>query len=145
MHPVEVRPVQYVEYTIQIPGVEGAIFLKLPAGSLPPRVVVSETVAAENAVVPIPPLRLVVPLPAPKKARHTIMVDGAPRDVPAAVARVLAAVVDGERELRLRPEVVDKLRLHLPELLARLHRDHDRKVRGNAALYRVIGVQAVAG
>lgn len=144
MQPI-VTPVQYVEYTIQIPGVEGAIFLKLPAGSMPPRVVVSETVAAESAVVPIPPLRLVVPFPLPRKARHTVGVDGHEREVPAAVARIAGQIAQGVRELRLRPEVLDKLRLHLPELLARLHRDHDRKVSRNAALYRVEQVEAVAG
>lgn len=140
-----VNAVQYIEYTITIPGVEGAIFMKVPAGSPPPRVVVSETVAAQSAVVPIPELRVRVPFPVPRQAAHEISVDGHARKVPAAVARIAARMAKGERELRLRPEALDKPRLHLPEMLARLHRDHDRKVTSKGAVYKVGAVVVEAG
>jgi hypothetical protein len=84
-----------------------------------------------------PPVRFAIPFPVPVKARHTVTVNGVAREVPAAVARVVGKIAQGEREIRIRPELIDKLRLELPELLAGLHRDHERKVIDNAAAYRV--------
>lgn len=126
-----VKPVQYVEYTIQIPGVEGAIFLKLPAGSMPPRVVVSETVAAESPVVPMMqvPERISAKLPTPVK------INGQPRTVPACVAAVLKLIADGADAVELRPETLAKFRLAVPEIV--LVRDAARKVRSNRAWYLV--------
>lgn len=92
------------------------------------------------------PVNLQIAFPVPVKARHAVTVNGHEREVPAAVARVVGEVAKGARELRLRPEAIDKLRLHLPEFLAGLQRDHERKVSRNAAVYAVasfVTVQAM--
>lgn len=124
-----------VKINITIEAEDSAGLLGLLVELLQGRVASAQTPAP--AVAPVTPVRLGCPFPLPRKARHVITVDGTPREVPAAVARVVGRIAKGERELRLRPEVIDKLRLELPELLAGLHRDHDRKVIGNAAPYRV--------
>lgn len=83
------------------------------------------------------PVNIRVPFPIPAKLKHQIAVNDVQRNVPAAVARVAGKIAKGERKIRIRSEVIDKLSLHLPELLAGLGRDHDRKVNGKGAMFNV--------
>lgn len=134
----QVQVVEYVEYAIQIPGI-GSIFLKAPRGSPAPRVVVSETVAAESPVVPVglePIRRATISVPKQRSAKLPceVLINGKPVTVAACVANVLAEYEAGAVEFSLRRETHALFVAQVADI--RLVRT-GRKVVGNRVVWRV--------
>jgi hypothetical protein len=129
----QVQTIQLVRYSVQVPGLLGAVInIDWPANSPPPVVTCSPSVLAANpGLIPI----ITVPERIPAKAPVTVRIHGKERTVPAAVARVLAEIEGGAREVELRPEVHAKFVAAVPEIA--LTRDHGRKVVDSRAWYIV--------
>lgn len=121
-----------VEFSVSIPGCSEPLnMVQWIPFAVSDKVLDSTT--ASHLRVTLPPLV--------SKRRPTVLtVNGASRQLPACVCKVFVDLRDGKSAQWLRPETVLKIDHHVPELVAHLTRDQDRKTVAKAALYKIHGV-----